>query len=215
MPIATVIFALDSINATLDLMPVTIQKVLSHQSFLLTTPTWNEYLSERSWAVRRLESVELRFLQMCDIKRFCCNCEGWAAFEFTVCLVQVRVMEEVSIWGWPSEQNMQGLLKTEFSSRSFIVLSGRVTETVGLGNLRESRKKPTLHGFTENWAETPTVVPIRSQLVKKSITPIVITRAHGLLCNGEYLSPVSIGSPNDIITGAKGMVSTSSYSISQ
>nr|XP_043625023.1 uncharacterized protein LOC122596500 [Erigeron canadensis] len=34
--------------------------------------------------------------------------------------------EEVSVWGWPYQTT--GLVKTEFDSRSFTVLSGRVTE---------------------------------------------------------------------------------------
>jgi hypothetical protein len=42
------------------------------------------------------------------------------------CVLYKSAMEEVSIWGWPLQT--AGLLKTEFSSRSFTVLSGRVTE---------------------------------------------------------------------------------------
>ncbi|GAA0185665.1 transmembrane signal receptor [Lithospermum erythrorhizon] len=42
------------------------------------------------------------------------------------CVLYKSISEEVSIWGWPLQT--AGLLTTEFSSRSFTILSGRVTE---------------------------------------------------------------------------------------
>ncbi|KAL8234503.1 hypothetical protein R6Q59_020603 [Mikania micrantha] len=42
------------------------------------------------------------------------------------CQLYKSEMEEVSIWGWPLQTS--GLLTTEFDSRSFTILSGRVTE---------------------------------------------------------------------------------------
>ncbi|KAH7522303.1 hypothetical protein FEM48_Zijuj07G0124000 [Ziziphus jujuba var. spinosa] len=42
------------------------------------------------------------------------------------CTFYKSAMEEISIWGWPLQT--AGLLKTGFSSRSFTVMSGRVTE---------------------------------------------------------------------------------------
>ncbi|XP_057958147.1 uncharacterized protein LOC131151010 [Malania oleifera] len=42
------------------------------------------------------------------------------------CTLYKSVTEEVNIWGWPLQT--AGLLTTEFSSRSFTILSGRVTE---------------------------------------------------------------------------------------
>ncbi|KAK4382444.1 hypothetical protein Sango_2871100 [Sesamum angolense] len=42
------------------------------------------------------------------------------------CVLYESMAEEVSIWGWPSQTT--GLLTAEFSSRSFSIVSGRVTE---------------------------------------------------------------------------------------
>ncbi|KAI3715593.1 hypothetical protein L6452_22579 [Arctium lappa] len=42
------------------------------------------------------------------------------------CQLYKSGMEEVSIWGWPLQTT--GLLTTKFASRSFTILSGRVTE---------------------------------------------------------------------------------------
>ncbi|CAK9154393.1 unnamed protein product [Ilex paraguariensis] len=42
------------------------------------------------------------------------------------CTLYKSAIEEVSIWGWPLQT--AGLLTAEFSSRSFTILSGRVTE---------------------------------------------------------------------------------------
>ncbi|XP_022734173.1 uncharacterized protein LOC111287757 [Durio zibethinus] len=42
------------------------------------------------------------------------------------CILYKSAMEEVRIWGWPLQT--AGLLTTRFSSRSFTILSGRVTE---------------------------------------------------------------------------------------
>lgn len=42
------------------------------------------------------------------------------------CVLYKSAMEEVRIWGWPLQT--AGLLTTAFSSRSFTILSGRVTE---------------------------------------------------------------------------------------
>ena len=42
------------------------------------------------------------------------------------CILYKSAMEEVRIWGWPLQT--AGLLTTGFSSRSFTILSGRVTE---------------------------------------------------------------------------------------
>ncbi|XP_047333261.1 uncharacterized protein LOC124936779 [Impatiens glandulifera] len=42
------------------------------------------------------------------------------------CVLYKSAMEEVNIWGWPLQT--AGLLTAEFSSRSFTILSGRVTQ---------------------------------------------------------------------------------------
>lgn len=42
------------------------------------------------------------------------------------CVLYKSATEEVSVWGWPLQT--AGLLTTGFSSRSFSILSGRVTE---------------------------------------------------------------------------------------
>lgn len=42
------------------------------------------------------------------------------------CLLYKSAMEEVKIWGWPLQT--AGLLTTGFSSKSFTILSGRVSE---------------------------------------------------------------------------------------
>ncbi|KAI9115087.1 hypothetical protein K1719_014100 [Acacia pycnantha] len=42
------------------------------------------------------------------------------------CTLYKSAAEEVAMWGWPLQTS--GLLTTEFSSRSFTILSGRVTE---------------------------------------------------------------------------------------
>ncbi|KAK3040569.1 hypothetical protein RJ639_029015 [Escallonia herrerae] len=42
------------------------------------------------------------------------------------CTLYKSAVEEVSVWGWPLQT--AGLLTAEFSSRSFTILSGRVTE---------------------------------------------------------------------------------------
>ncbi|KAI3803925.1 hypothetical protein L1987_32091 [Smallanthus sonchifolius] len=42
------------------------------------------------------------------------------------CQLYKSAIEEVSIWGWPLQTS--GLLTTDFASRSFTILSGRVTE---------------------------------------------------------------------------------------
>lgn len=42
------------------------------------------------------------------------------------CVLYKSMVEEVSIWGWPLLT--AGLLATEYSSRSFTSISGRVTE---------------------------------------------------------------------------------------
>ena len=62
-----------------------------------------------------------------------CSCVNSYIIEFqdglllnSRCTLYKTAMEEVSIWGWPLQT--AGLLKTGFSSRSFTILSGRVTE---------------------------------------------------------------------------------------
>ncbi|KAJ6898771.1 hypothetical protein NC652_025329 [Populus alba x Populus x berolinensis] len=95
-------------------------------------------IGERSWAVEDLNR-RLRFLQS-ELKGFVANVKvSNCSFMDSIweinqdglllnsrCVLYKSAMEEVSIWGWPLQT--AGLLKTEFSSRSFTVLSGRVTE---------------------------------------------------------------------------------------
>ncbi|KAJ0700317.1 putative ERG2/sigma1 receptor [Helianthus annuus] len=48
------------------------------------------------------------------------------------CQLYKSGMEEVSVWGWPLQTS--GLVSTDFGSRSFTVLSGRVTEWLNGGS---------------------------------------------------------------------------------
>ncbi|CAA2999987.1 C-8 sterol isomerases [Olea europaea subsp. europaea] len=58
--------------------------------------------------------------------------------------------EEVSIWGWPLQT--AGLLTAEFSSRSFTVISGRVTEWSNGGELRYLMKKANSSWTQGKWS---------------------------------------------------------------
>ena len=56
---------------------------------------------------------------------FCCFFQDGLLLN-SRCTLYKSAMEEVFIWGWPLQT--AGLLTTGFSSRSFTILSGRVTE---------------------------------------------------------------------------------------
>ncbi|KAJ4822244.1 hypothetical protein Tsubulata_035666 [Turnera subulata] len=95
-------------------------------------------VAQRSWVAKDL-NVRLRFLQN-ELKGFVAgnkisNCSFvdsvWEINQdgqllHSRCVLYKSAVEEVSIWGWPLQT--AGLLKTGFASRSFTVLSGRVTE---------------------------------------------------------------------------------------
>ncbi|KAL5782636.1 hypothetical protein ACOSP7_007665 [Xanthoceras sorbifolium] len=94
-------------------------------------------VGERSWMVQDL-SRRLRFLQN-ELKSIVdgrvSNCSysdsKWEISQDGLllnsrCVLYKSTTEEVSIWGWPLQT--AGLLTAGFSSRSFTILSGRVTE---------------------------------------------------------------------------------------
>ncbi|OMO51775.1 ERG2/sigma1 receptor-like protein [Corchorus capsularis] len=94
-------------------------------------------IGERALVVQDLKG-KLRFLQN-ELRGFAngkvSNCSNSASiWEIdqggsllnSHCVLYKSAMEEVRIWGWPLQT--AGLLTTGFSSRSFTILSGRVTE---------------------------------------------------------------------------------------
>ncbi|KDP40191.1 hypothetical protein JCGZ_02189 [Jatropha curcas] len=95
-------------------------------------------IGERSGVVQELNG-RLRFLQN-EFKEFVhdgkvSNCSHmdsiWKINQDGLllnsrCVLYKSAMEELSVWGWPLQT--AGLLKTGFASRSYTVLSGRVTE---------------------------------------------------------------------------------------
>ncbi|EEF45282.1 conserved hypothetical protein [Ricinus communis] len=95
-------------------------------------------IGERSFHVKDL-SGKLKFLQnelkgfVLDVKVSNCSHMDsiWKINQDGLllnsrCVFYKSATEEVSIWGWPLQT--AGMLKTGFSSRSFTILSGRVTE---------------------------------------------------------------------------------------
>ncbi|PPS19983.1 hypothetical protein GOBAR_AA00581 [Gossypium barbadense] len=157
---------LASINATLDLMPLSVQKSsfsklsaskpkyanhspISFDPSITSTPTSSGFLKpiltsdvarsigERASIMQDLNG-KLRFLQN-ELKGFhnlkvsnCSNTDSvWEIDQGSLllnshCLLYKSAMEEVKIWGWPLQT--AGLLTTGFSSKSFTILSGRVSE---------------------------------------------------------------------------------------
>ncbi|MBA0812908.1 hypothetical protein Gohar_026827 [Gossypium harknessii] len=94
-------------------------------------------IGERASIMQDLNG-KLRFLQN-ELKGFhtlkvsnCSNTDSvWEIDQGSLllnsrCLLYKSAMEEVKIWGWPLQT--AGLLTTGFSSKSFTILSGRVTE---------------------------------------------------------------------------------------
>ncbi|KAJ6431449.1 hypothetical protein OIU84_018847 [Salix udensis] len=118
-------------------------------------------IGERSWVVQDLNR-RLGFLQS-ELKGFVengkvSNCSFmdslWEINQdglllYSRCVLYKSATEEVSIWGWPLQT--AGLLKTEFSSRSFTVLSGRVTEWSD-GRIGYSIRKANTSWVHRNWA---------------------------------------------------------------
>ncbi|KAE8077059.1 hypothetical protein FH972_015664 [Carpinus fangiana] len=94
-------------------------------------------IGEKSWDMKDLKG-RLRFLQrelqgLVDAKISNCSYTNsiWEIDQDGLllnsrCTLYKSAMEEVFIWGWPLQT--AGLLTTGFSSRSFTILSGRVTE---------------------------------------------------------------------------------------
>ncbi|KAF3457123.1 hypothetical protein FNV43_RR01780 [Rhamnella rubrinervis] len=92
---------------------------------------------EKSWAVKDLNG-KLKFIQRAlhgsvDGKVSNCSYDNsvWKIIQEGLilsshCTLYKSAVEEVSIWGWPLQT--AGLLKAGYSSRSFTVISGRVTE---------------------------------------------------------------------------------------
>ncbi|KAJ8768418.1 hypothetical protein K2173_021571 [Erythroxylum novogranatense] len=95
-------------------------------------------IGERSWLVQDING-KLRFLQdelkSSGVDMEISNCSHmnsiWEINEDGTilnsrCVLFKSALEEVSIWGWPLQT--AGLLRTGLTSRSFTLLSGRVTE---------------------------------------------------------------------------------------
>lgn len=101
------------------------------------SPEIVKHVGEKSWVVQDLKG-KLRFLQrelqgLVDVEVSNCSYinSNWEIDQDGLllnshCRLYKTAMEEVSIWGWPLQT--AGLLTTGFSSRSFTILSGRVTE---------------------------------------------------------------------------------------
>ncbi|PON80045.1 ERG2/sigma1 receptor-like [Parasponia andersonii] len=101
------------------------------------SPVTVRSVGEKSWAVRDLNG-KVRFLQkslqgLVDGKISNCSYANsrWEIGQDGLllsshCKLYQSSMEEIRIWGWPLQT--AGLLTTGFSSRSFTVISGRVTE---------------------------------------------------------------------------------------
>ncbi|XP_071688903.1 uncharacterized protein [Rutidosis leptorrhynchoides] len=68
------------------------------------------------------------------------------------CWLYKSGIEEVSIWGWPL-QTTTGLVNTEFDSRSFTILSGRVTEWSN-GELNGSIREANTSWEQGKWSES-------------------------------------------------------------
>ncbi|KAF7837308.1 putative C-8 sterol isomerase [Senna tora] len=107
----------------------------------LLSPDVMRKASQKSRAVQDL-NAKLRFLQneLSDIvhgKVFNCNNSSSSEWKISQdgvllnsrCTLYKSAAEEVAIWGWPLQT--AGLLTTGFSSSSFTILSGRVTEWNG------------------------------------------------------------------------------------
>ncbi|KAG6726779.1 hypothetical protein I3842_02G096600 [Carya illinoinensis] len=94
-------------------------------------------VGEKSWVAQDLKG-KLRFVQrelQSLVDAEVSNCSNtnsvWKIDQDGLllnsrCTLYKSAVEEVRIWGWPLQT--AGLLMTEFSSRSFTILSGRVTE---------------------------------------------------------------------------------------
>ncbi|PSS33861.1 Sigma non-opioid intracellular receptor 1 like [Actinidia chinensis var. chinensis] len=67
------------------------------------------------------------------------------------CTLYKSATEEVSIWGWPLQTS--GLLTAEFSSRSLIILSGRVTEWTD-GKVSYSTRKANKSWVHQKWSSS-------------------------------------------------------------
>ncbi|XP_065863286.1 uncharacterized protein [Euphorbia lathyris] len=67
------------------------------------------------------------------------------------CVLYKSAMEEVSIWGWPLQT--AGMLKTGFSSRSFTVLSGRLSEW-SEGMIGFSNRKGNSTWIQKKWSSS-------------------------------------------------------------
>ncbi|KAL6971555.1 hypothetical protein U1Q18_031233 [Sarracenia purpurea var. burkii] len=65
------------------------------------------------------------------------------------CSLYKSATEEVRIWGWPLQSS--GLLTAEFSSRSLIILSGRVTEWSD-GKVNYSIRKANKTWMLQKWS---------------------------------------------------------------
>ncbi|KAM7279948.1 hypothetical protein ACFE04_007082 [Oxalis oulophora] len=154
---------LDSFNATLDLIPLSVQKSslskfssprpinvektpVSFDSSIMSTPISNtppaqpelvRRIGERSLVGNDLNS-RLRLLQRglqgvvegkvsnCSYKNSPWKITQDGLLVNSRCTLYKSFVEEVSIWGWPLQT--AGLLNSGVSSRSFTILSGRVTE---------------------------------------------------------------------------------------
>ncbi|KAK4587329.1 hypothetical protein RGQ29_024156 [Quercus rubra] len=102
------------------------------------SPEIVKHVGEKSWVVQDLKgklTFVQRELQGLVVDGEVSNCSYvnsiWEIDQDGLllnsrCTLYKTAMEEVSIWGWPLQT--AGLLKTGFSSRSFTILSGRVTE---------------------------------------------------------------------------------------
>lgn len=116
-------------------------------------------IGERSLAAKGL-NARFRFVQnelRDSVDGKISNCSGsdsiWEIYQDSLilnsrCVLYKSAVEEVIIWGWPLQT--AGLLATGFSSRSFTILSGRVTEWL-VGNAGFSTRKENASWVQEKW----------------------------------------------------------------
>ncbi|XVF84539.1 hypothetical protein PTKIN_Ptkin17bG0045000 [Pterospermum kingtungense] len=119
-------------------------------------------IGERALVVQDLNG-KLRFLQnelkgLANVKvSNCSNTDSiWEIDQGSLllnshCMLYKSAWEEVRIWGWPLQT--AGLLTTGVSSRSFTILSGRITEWSN-GNMRFVTRKATASWVQRKWGSS-------------------------------------------------------------
>ncbi|CAB4261531.1 unnamed protein product [Prunus armeniaca] len=123
------------------------------------SPEMVRNVGEKSWAVDDLNG-RLRFLQKevqglvqgkvsnCSYSNSIWEISQDGLLLSSHCTLYKSAIEEVGVWGWPLQT--AGLLTSGFSSRSFTILSGRVTEWSD-GKLGYVIRKANTSWVQKNW----------------------------------------------------------------